>query len=259
MNFLSIENLAISFGGVMAVQDVSLDVNEGEILSIIGPNGAGKTTIFNCISRLYKPDEGQIIYAGRDIVKLKAHQVSSLGIARTFQNIELFTNMTVIENILLGRHIFRRSGLLSQAIFYGKARREEIDHRRKAEEVIDFLDLQAHRNKRIGSLPYGVQKLVELGRALALEPRILLMDEVSSGMNLEETQDLMIWIKDIREDLGITLILVEHDIRLVMEVSDRIVVIDYGSKIAEGSPQEIQSNREVIKAYLGDNHDTAES
>jgi branched-chain amino acid transport system ATP-binding protein len=259
MNFLSIENLTISFGGVMAVQDVSLDVNEGEILSVIGPNGAGKTTIFNCISRLYKPDEGQINFAGRDIVKLKAHQISSLGIARTFQNIELFTNMTVIENILLGRHIFRRAGLLSQAIFYGKARREEIDHREKAEEVIDFLDLQAHRNKRIGSLPYGVQKLVELGRALALKPRILLMDEVSSGMNLEETQDLMIWIKDIREDLAITVILVEHDMRLVMEVSDRIVVIDYGRKIAEGLPQEIQSNREVIKAYLGDNHAAAES
>jgi len=259
MNFLSIGNLTISFGGVMAVQDVSLDVNEGEILSVIGPNGAGKTTIFNCISRLYKPDEGQINFAGRDIVKLKAHQVSSLGIARTFQNIELFTNMTVIENILLGRHIFRRSGLLSQAIFYGKARREEIDHRKKAEEVIDFLDLQAHRNKRIGSLPYGVQKLVELGRALALEPQILLMDEVSSGMNFEETQDLMIWIKDIREDLGITVILVEHDMRLVMEVSDRIMVIDYGRKIAEGLPQEIQSNREVIKAYLGDNHAAAES
>lgn len=243
----------------MAVQDVSLDVNEGEILSVIGPNGAGKTTIFNCISRLYKPDEGQINFAGRDIVKLKAHQISSLGIARTFQNIELFTNMTVIENILLGRHIFRRAGLLSQAIFYGKARREEIDHREKAEEVIDFLDLQAHRNKRIGSLPYGIQKLVELGRALALEPRILLMDEVSSGMNLEETQDLMIWIKDLREDLAITVILVEHDMRLVMEVSDRIVVIDYGRKIAEGLPQEIQSNRVVIKAYLGDNHAAAES
>lgn len=258
MNFLSIENLTISFGGVVAVHDVSLEVNKGEILSVIGPNGAGKTTIFNCISRLYKPDEGQINFAGRDILELKAHKISSLGIARTFQNIELFTNMTLIENILLGRHIFRRTGLFSQALFYGKARREEIDHRKKAEEVIDFLDLQAHRNKRIGSLPYGVQKLVELGRALALEPRILLMDEVSSGMNLEETQDLMIWIKDIREDLGITLVLVEHDMRLVMEVSDRIVVIDYGRKIAEGSPQEIQSNPEVIRAYLGDSNAAAE-
>jgi len=252
MDFLSLEKLTISFGGVVALDGVSLDVNEGEILSIIGPNGAGKTTIFNCISRLYKPDKGEIIFEERDILKLKAHQIGSLGIARTFQNIELFTNMTVIENILLGRHIFRSTGPLSQAIFYGKARREEMDHRRKAEEIIDFLDLQAHRNKRIGRLPYGVQKLVELGRALALQPRLLLMDEVSSGMNLEETQDLMVWITDIREDLGVTLILVEHDIRLVMGVSDRIAVLDYGRKIAEGRPEEIQSNEEVIKAYLGD-------
>ena len=199
------------------------------------------------------------MFRGRDILELKAHQMASLGIARTFQNIELFTNMTVIENILLGRHIFRRCGLLSQAFFYGKAQSEEIEHRRKAEEVIDFLDLQAHRNKRIGNLPYGVQKLVELGRALALEPRILLMDEVSSGMNLEETQDLMIWIKDIREDHGITLVLVEHDMRLVMDVSDRIVVIDYGRKIAEGLPEEIQSNPEVIRAYLGDSNAIVES
>lgn len=252
MEFLSLENLTISFGGIMAVNDVSLDVNEGDVLSIIGPNGAGKTTLFNCISRLYKLAEGKITFKGQNILKLKAHQISRLGIARTFQNIELFTNMTVIENILLGRHIFRSAGPLSQAIFYGKTRREEMDHRRKAEEIIDFLDLQAHRNKRIGSLPYGVQKLVELGRALALEPKLLLMDEVSSGMNLEETQDLMIWITDIREDLGVTLILVEHDIRLVMGVSDRIAVLDYGRKIAEGRPEEIQSNEEVIKAYLGD-------
>jgi len=258
MKSLSLENLTISFGGVLAVNDVSLDVNEGEILSIIGPNGAGKTTIFNCISRLYKPDSGEITFENRNILKLKAHQISKLGIARTFQNIELFTNMTVIENILLGRHIFRRCGLLSQAFFYGKTRSEEIEHRRKAEEVIDFLDLQVHRNKRIGSLPYGVQKLVELGRALALEPKVLLMDEVSSGMSLEETQDLMIWIKDIQDDLGVTLILVEHDMRLVMGVSDRIVVIDYGRKIAEGRPEEIQSNQEVIKAYLGDGHAAAE-
>jgi branched-chain amino acid transport system ATP-binding protein len=233
---------------------VSLEVNEGEVLSVIGPNGAGKTTLFNCISRLYNPDRGKITFQGQDILKLKAHEISRLGIARTFQNIELFTNMTVIENILLGRHIFVRSGLLSQAIFYGKAWREEIGHRRKAEEVIDFLELQVHRNKRIGRLPYGVQKLVELGRALALEPRVLLMDEVSSGMSLEETQDLMIWIKDIQEDLGVTIILVEHNMRLVMGVSDRIAVLDYGKNIAEGQPEEIQSNQEVINAYLGESN-----
>lgn len=254
MKFLCVQNLTISFGGVTALNNVSLEVNEGEILSVIGPNGAGKTTLFNCISRLYNPDRGKITFQGQDIMKLKAHEISKLGIARTFQNIELFTNMTVIENILLGRHIFGRSGLLSQAIFYGKAWREEIGHRRKAEEVIDFLELQMHRNKRIGRLPYGVQKLVELGRALALEPRVLLMDEVSSGMSLEETQDLMIWIKDIQEDLGVTIILVEHNMRLVMGVSDRIAVLDYGKNIAEGQPEEIQSNQEVINAYLGENN-----
>lgn len=254
MKFLCVQNLTISFGGVTALSNVSLEVNEGEILSVIGPNGAGKTTLFNCISRLYNPDRGKITFQGQDIMKLKAHEISRLGIARTFQNIELFTNMTVIENILLGRYIFGRSGLLSQAIFYGKALREEIGHRRKAEEVIDFLELQVHRNKRIGRLPYGVQKLVELGRALALEPRVLLMDEVSSGMSLEETQDLMIWVKDIQEDLGVTIILVEHNMRLVMGVSDRIAVLDYGKNIAEGQPEEIQSNQEVINAYLGENN-----
>lgn len=254
MKFLCVQNLTIRFGGVTALNNVSLEVNEGEVLSVIGPNGAGKTTLFNCISRLYNPDRGKITFQGQDILKLKAHEISRLGIARTFQNIELFTNMTVIENILLGRHIFVRSGLLSQAIFYGKAWREEIGHRRKAEEVIDFLELQVHRNKRIGRLPYGVQKLVELGRALALEPRVLLMDEVSSGMSLEETQDLMIWIKDIQEDLGVTIILVEHNMRLVMGVSDRIAVLDYGKNIAEGQPEEIQSNQEVINAYLGESN-----
>ncbi|MBU0513390.1 MAG: ABC transporter ATP-binding protein [Proteobacteria bacterium] len=259
MALLSLENLELSFGGVAAVSDVSFQVNEGEILSLIGPNGAGKTTIFNCISRLYKPDRGRMTFNGRLISKLKAHRIAGLGIARTFQNIELFTNMTVIGNILLGRCVFRRSGLLAQAWFYGKARREEIEHRRKAEEIIDFLDLQAHRDKRIGSLPYGVQKLVELGRALALEPKLLLMDEVSSGMNLEETQDLMIWIRDIRDDLGVTLVLVEHDMRLVMAVSDRIVVIDHGQKITEGPPSEVQANPEVIRAYLGESDGLAES
>jgi len=259
MALLSLENLALSFGGVNAVSDVTFQVNEGEILSLIGPNGAGKTTIFNCISRLYKPDRGTITFNGHQISKLKAHRIAGLGIARTFQNIELFTNMTVIENILLGRCVFRRSGLLAQAWFYGKARREEIEHRRKAEEIIDFLDLQAHRDKRIGGLPYGVQKLVELGRALALEPKLLLMDEVSSGMNLEETQDLMLWIRDIRDDLGVTLVLVEHDMRLVMAVSDRIVVIDHGQKITEGSPSEVQANPDVISAYLGESDGLAES
>jgi branched-chain amino acid transport system ATP-binding protein len=252
MALLSIQDLKISFGGIRALDGVSLEVGEGEIFAIIGPNGAGKTTIFNCTNRFYTPDGGRITFMGQDLLRLKAHEVAKLGIARTFQNIELFVNMTVMENILLGRHVFMKSGLLAQALFYGKALREEIEHRRKAEEVIDFLNLQVHRDKRVGSLPYGVQKLVELARALALNPKILLMDEVSSGMNLEETQDLMIWIKDIREDLGITPVLVEHDMRLVMAVSDRIAVIDHGRKIAEGAPAEIQGDREVVRAYLGD-------
>ena len=258
MTLLHIEELTIGFGGVKALDQVSLQVREGEIFAIIGPNGAGKTTVFNCINRLYDPDKGALSFQGRDLLRLKAHQIAPLGIARTFQNIELFANMTVMENILLGRHIFRRAGILSQAIFYGRAFRDEMRHRRGAEEVIDFLDLQKHRHKRVGSLPYGVQKLVELGRALALGPKLLLMDEVSSGMNLEETQDLMVWIEDIRQDLGITLILVEHDMRLVMGVSDRIAVIDYGRKIAEGAPEEVQSNPEVIRAYLGEAHGLAQ-
>ncbi|MBT3367328.1 MAG: ABC transporter ATP-binding protein [Nitrospina sp.] len=259
MKFLSLENLTVSFGGVIAIGNFSLEVVEGEILSLIGPNGAGKTTLFNCISRLNTPDEGKIIFKGQNLLAKKTHQIANLGIARTFQNIELFSNMTVIENILLGSHIFRRCGLLSQTLFYGKARQEEMKYRKRAEEVIDFLDLQSHRDKRIGGLPYGVQKLVELGRALALKPKILLMDEVSSGMNLEETQDLIIWIRDIREDLGITLILVEHDMGLVMDVSDRIAVINHGEKVAEGKPDEIQSNENVIKAYLGGSHALAEN
>ncbi len=252
MALLSIQDLTISFGGIKALDGVSLEVSEGEIFAIIGPNGAGKTTIFNCINRLYSPSRGRICFMGQDVLSLKAHQVARLGIARTFQNIELFVNMTVMENILLGRNIFNRSGILAQALFYGTALKEEVEHRRRAEEIIDFLHLQAHRDKRVGSLPYGVQKLVELARALALDPKILLMDEVSSGMNLEETQDLMIWIKDIREDMGITPVLVEHDMRLVMAVSDRIAVIDHGKKIAEGVPTEIQNHPEVVKAYLGD-------
>ncbi len=258
MPLLHIQELTISFGGVKALDQVSLQVREGEIFAIIGPNGAGKTTVFNCINRLYDPDKGALSFQGRDLLRVKAHQIAALGIARTFQNIELFANMTVMENILMGRHIFRRAGILSQALFYGRAFREEMRHRRGAEEVIDFLDLQKHRHKRVGSLPYGVQKLVELGRALALGPKLLLMDEVSSGMNLEETQDLMVWIEDIRQDLGITLILVEHDMRLVMGVSDRIAVIDYGRKIAEGTPEEVQSNPEVIRAYLGEAHGLAQ-
>jgi branched-chain amino acid transport system ATP-binding protein len=239
----------------VAVDRVSFEVNPGAIFSIIGPNGAGKTTIFNCISGLYKPGSGAILFKGEDITGLKPHKVAQKGIARTFQNIELFSWMTTMENLMLGRHTHMKTGVWSGATFFrrgSKAAREEIEHREKVEQIIDLLDLQAARDQFVRGLPYGTQKLIELGRALALEPELLLLDEPSAGMNSEEKQDLIFWIKDIQDELGVTILLIEHDMKVVMDISDRILAINFGKPIAEGTPEEVQKHPEVLKAYLGE-------
>jgi len=239
----------------VAVDRVTLNVEPGSIFSIIGPNGAGKTTIFNCVSGLYKPDSGKIYFKGEDITGLKPYRIAQKGIARTFQNIELFSRMTTMENLMLGRHIHMKTGVWSGSTFFrrgSKAAQEEIEHRERVERIIDLLDLQSARNQFVGGLPFGTQKLVELGRALALEPELLLLDEPSAGMNSEEKQDLIFWIKDIQDELGVTILLIEHDMRMVMDISDRILAINFGKPIAEGIPEEVQRHPEVLKAYLGE-------
>ncbi len=251
-HFLQLSDLSIQFGGIKALNDVNLQVQQGTVHAIIGPNGAGKTTLFNCISRQYKADSGEIYFQGHNISKLKPHQVILKGIARTFQNIELFKNMSVMDNMLLGRHSKRTTGIFSDIVFWGKALKQEVFFRRKVEEVIDFLDIQAYRNQAINNVPYGVQKNVELGRALVMEPKLLLLDEPSSGLNMEETQDLAFWIEDIKDDLGVTVILVEHDMRLVMDTCDSVTALDYGSVLAEGKPKEVVKDPDVVKAYLGE-------
>ncbi len=250
--FLQVADLSIQFGGILALAKVNLEVERGEVHAIIGPNGAGKTTLFNCICRQYKADSGKIRFKEKELLRLKPHQVVLSGIARTFQNIELFTNMTVMDNMLLGCHSKKRTGFFSDIVFWGKARKQEVDFREKVEEVIDFLDLQAYRNRLIGNIPYGVQKCVELGRALVMEPELLLLDEPSSGLNMEETQDLAFWIEDIQKDLGITIILVEHDMRLVVDVCDTVTALNYGRVLAHGRPKEVVQNPDVIQAYLGE-------
>jgi branched-chain amino acid transport system ATP-binding protein len=255
MPILKVEDLSISFGGLKALSGVSFSVEKGEIYSVIGPNGAGKTTVFNCISGIYKPTGGKISFKDLDITPFKPHQVAQVGIARTFQNIELFAHMTTMDNLMLGRHTKLKTGLWSGATFLtsnSRAAREEIKNREKVEDIIDFLELQASRNQMVMNLPYGKQKLVELARALALEPEVLLLDEPSAGMNLEEKEDLIFSIRDIRDDFGITILLVEHDMNLVMGISDRVLALNYGMVLAEGPPQMIQKHPEVLKAYLGE-------
>jgi branched-chain amino acid transport system ATP-binding protein len=255
MAILKVEDLSISFGGLKALSGVSFSVERGEIYSIIGPNGAGKTTVFNCISGIYKPTGGKVFFKDQDITSFKPHEVAMVGIARTFQNIELFARMTTMDNLMLGRHTKLKTGLLSGATFLtpiSRAAREEIQNREKVEEIIDFLELQSSRNQMVMNLPYGKQKLVELARALALEPEVLLLDEPSAGMNLEEKEDLIFSIRDIRDDFGITILLVEHDMNLVMDISDRILALNYGMVLAEGVPAMIQKHPEVLKAYLGE-------
>jgi len=250
---LRVENIHLAFGGLKALNGISTGVRKGEIFSIIGPNGAGKTCILNCINRFYHPEEGSIIFEGRDILQVKPHKIASLGIARTFQNVELFAHMTVLDNIKLGGHVHLKSGFLSGGIYYGKSRNEEIEFRRHIEEkIVDLLEIEHIRKSTVHTLPYGLQKRVELARALAMRPRILLLDEPATGMNLEETEDIARFILDINEEWGVTIILIEHDMGVVMDISDRICVFDFGMKIAEGKPKEIRHNENVIKAYLGE-------
>jgi len=259
MIFFEAQRISIRFGGLVALKQVSFEVNRGEVFSIIGPNGAGKSTIFNCINRYYDLGEGAFIFKDMNISRIKPHVVADIGIARTFQNIELFKNMTVIENLLLGRHRHRRSNIFTESIFTKSVQKQETESRKKVEGIIDFLDLQAHRDQVVAGLPYGVQKTVELGRALAMEPDLLLLDEPSSGMNMEEMEDLLFWIIDIKEEFGITMIMVEHNIRLVKEISDRILALNFGEVITQGTPKTVLEHPEVMKAYLGEEGDFTKS
>lgn len=249
---LEVRDIHLSFRGVKAIDGVSFDVNENELFAVIGPNGAGKTSIFNCLNQVYHPEQGDILWKGESIMGLKPNETADLGIARTFQNIALYPHMTVIENILTGRHIRMETGWLAGAFWWGKAKRAEVENRFKVEDIIDFLEIEQWRKYPVGLLPYGVQKRVELGRALAMEPHLLLLDEPVAGMNLEETEDMARFILDIRDELGISMILVEHDMGLVMDIADRVMVVDFGRRIAIGTPSEVQTNPEVIKAYLGE-------
>lgn len=255
MAFFKTDNLCISFGGLKALDRIGFEVERGEIYAVIGPNGAGKTTLFNCINGIYRLDNGQIMFKGKAIQGRKPDWIARQKIARTFQNIELFSHLSIMENIMLGRHPYMQTGIFRGACMWGRrsfAGREEAVHRRKVEEIIDFLDLQAARNKLVGGLPYGVQKQVELGRALALEPELLLLDEPCAGMNVEEKQDMLFWIKDIQDELGVTILMIEHDMNMVMDISDRILVINFGRTITEGTATEVQKHPEVLKAYLGE-------
>ena len=248
---LSAKSLSVRFGGVLAVNNVSFDVKEGEVFTLIGPNGAGKTTVFNLISRIYTPTAGEIFYRGTKLTDQPPHNIAALGIARTFQNIELFENASVLHNLLIGRHTHRTTGFWQDLVFTGKTRQTELKTREKAEEVIELLDLQHYRDSHVAGLPYGVRKVVEMARALCTEPKLLLLDEPSSGLNVEETDDMAFWIADIKNELGVTVLMVEHDMSLVSKVSDRVLAMSQGEVLAMGTPREVQSDPGVIEAYIG--------
>ena len=255
MVLFAVENVSMAFGGLKALDDISFRVEKGDIFAIIGPNGAGKTTLFNCINGIYKPDAGRIYFNDQEIQGLKPHKIAQLGIARTFQNIELFDHMNTMENLMVGRHIHLSTGVFRGAFMWGRrsfSGREEISHRRRTETLIDLLELQSVRNKLVGGLPYGIQKRIELGRALCLEPQLLLLDEPCAGMNSEEKRDMIFWIKDIQAELDVTILLIEHDMNMVMDISSRILVINFGETIAEGPPESVQKDPAVLTAYLGE-------
>lgn len=248
---LKVDGLVLSFGGHQVLCDVTCHLGDGEILGLIGPNGAGKTCVLNSITMFYKPQQGRIFFDGKDITDYRTHHIADLGIARTFQNIELFSGLSVLENLMVGRHIRMKTGAVAASLYFGKARREEIQHRDVVEDIIDLLEMEAIRNKKVGSLPYGQRKRVDLGRALAMEPKLLLLDEPLAGMNVEEKEDMVRFIMDVHELKKTSLILVEHDMGVVMDLVHRLVVLDFGVKIAEGSPDQIKAHPDVIRAYLG--------
>jgi branched-chain amino acid transport system ATP-binding protein len=251
MSIFAAQEVTIQFGGVRAVDGISFEVEKGEVFSIIGPNGAGKTTIFNLISRIYDPTSGRLAFDGRDITTVPPHRIAAYGIARTFQNIELFTQATLLQNLLIGRHCHVKTNLLSQLCFLRSASDAELEHREKVEDIISFLGLERYRDTLVASLPYGVRKVVELGRALCIEPKLLLLDEPSSGLNFEETEEMGFWIEDIKKEFGTTVIMVEHDMRLVQAVSDRVMALNYGRVLAIGTSAEVQRDPEVVRAYIG--------
>jgi branched-chain amino acid transport system ATP-binding protein len=251
---LQVQNISLRFGGVKALTDISFDVREHEVRAIIGPNGAGKSSMLNCINGVYAPQEGQITFRGHTFSHMNSRQVAKMGVARTFQNLALFKGMNVVDNIMTGRNLKMKSNLFQQAWRWGAAEREEVAHREFVERIIDFLEIQAHRKTAVGRLPYGLQKRVDLGRALAMEPQVLLLDEPMAGMNVEEKQDMCRFILDVNEEFGTTIVLIEHDMGVVMDISDRVVVLDYGKKIGDGTPDEVRANQDVISAYLGTSH-----
>lgn len=249
---LSVENVRLAFGGTQALIDVSFDVREGDLLAIIGPNGAGKTSLLNCLNSFYRPDEGRILFEGHELTRLPPHQIARMGVARTFQNIALYTGMSTLDNLMAARHTHMKAGMLQCLLYWGAAHREDIAHRAVVEDIIDFLEIEHIRKSIVGTLSYGLRKRVELGRALALEPRLLLLDEPMTGMNQEEKEDMARFILDVHERQNATILLIEHDMGLVMDIAERVVVLDFGVKIAEGTTDEIRRDEKVIKAYLGE-------